>query len=52
MPNQDGTGPDGKGQMTGRKQGKCNTDKTNQENTNQENRGLGRGRGLRRRATF
>lgn len=47
MPNQDRTGPDGKGPMTGRKQGKCNDN-----NTNQENRGLGRGRGLRRRATI
>jgi len=42
MPGNDGTGPDGKGPMTGRGKGKCNSSK----NINNELRG----QGLRRRA--
>jgi len=44
MPNKDGTGPQGKGSMTGRKQGNCNPNKDNIQDT-------GRGLGLRKRAT-
>ena len=40
MPRMDGTGPSGKGSMTGRGMGKCNPD-----NKNSENRGFGGGRG-------
>ncbi len=43
MPRQDKTGPEGKGPMTGRGQGKCNPNR----NTENSNKGLG----LRRRAT-
>jgi hypothetical protein len=39
MPRMDGTGPLGKGPMTGRGMGKCD-----QENENSDNRGFGRGR--------
>ena len=42
MPRNDGTGPDGKGPMTGRGFGKCNPNKN--ENIDSK------GRGLRRRA--
>jgi len=45
MPRLDGTGPEGKGPMTGRKLGKCNTEK--KDNTSVApiaGRGLGRGR--------
>ena len=38
MPNQDGTGPEGKGSLTGRKRGKC-------EGAIPCPRGMGRGRG-------
>jgi len=44
MPNRDGTGPQGNGSMTGRKQGRCNPNKDNIQDT-------GRGLGLRKRAT-
>jgi hypothetical protein len=46
MPNKDGTGPEGKGPMTGRGLGRCNNDKEN----NNSKRGQGRGLGMRRRA--
>jgi len=47
MPNRDGTGPEGKGPMTGRKQGRC---KGNTEEEQRPRLGLGRrdGRGLGR----
>jgi len=44
MPRMDGTGPLGKGSMTGRGMGKCNTD-----NKDLESRGFGGGRGGCRR---
>ncbi|MEA3414469.1 MAG: DUF5320 domain-containing protein [Nanoarchaeota archaeon] len=55
MPNEDGTGPEGKGSKTGRQQGKCKESNPTNNNSNQENRprrrgiGLGRGMGLGRR---
>jgi hypothetical protein len=44
MPNRDGTGPDGKGSMTGMKRGRCNPERESVSQT--------KGRGLRRRATL
>ena len=41
MPNFDKTGPEGKGEMTGRKMGPCNPD-------NPRGRGFGRGCGMGR----
>jgi hypothetical protein len=38
MPNKDGTGPERKGSMTGRKMGNCNT---NQKDSFLRNKGLG-----------
>lgn len=47
MPNQDGTGPQGKGPMTGRKLGKCGDESSNRGgNGNGIGRGRGRGDGL------
>jgi len=54
MPNLDGTGPQGKGPLTGRRRGRCRDNQTTQveksENTSIEYRedvyGLGRGRRL------
>jgi len=40
MPNKDGTGPDGKGSGTGRRQGKCGAKNT--ENNDAKPRGGGR----------
>ncbi len=40
MPNLDGTGPNGKGQKTGRKRGKCEGDEN--EGAECSGRGLGR----------
>ena len=45
MPNKDGTGPEGKGPMTGRRQGRC---KDASETEVPPRRGLGRGQGLGR----
>jgi len=47
MPNQDGTGPNGKGPMTGRKLGKCNTtsDDKKEANNSPEMGCCGKGRG-------
>jgi len=42
MPNKDGTGPTGKGPLTGRKMGKC-------EGAEPQGRGCGMGRGRGRR---
>jgi hypothetical protein len=42
MPNKDGTGPEGKGSMTGMKRGKCNSDGSSVSPS--------KGMGLRRRA--
>lgn len=52
MPNKDGTGPEGKGPMTGRRMGKCpNQDAAARGPGRGLNRGIGRGagRGLGRR---
>jgi len=46
MPNQDGTGPEGKGPRTGRQLGDCKDAKP----VRGLRRGLGRGLGFRRRA--
>jgi len=45
MPNKDGTGPEGKGPMTGRRAGKC----PDVENDEYAAPGRGRGRGRRNR---
>jgi hypothetical protein len=42
MPNKDGTGPEGKGSMTGMKRGRCNPDRNSVSQT--------KGMGLRKRA--
>jgi len=47
MPNQDGTGPNGKGPQTGRGLGKCNSDV---KNLSQKPCGRGYGLGMRRQA--
>jgi hypothetical protein len=47
MSNRDGTGPEGKGSKTGRQMGNCNGAEPQSEFGS--GRGLGRGRGLRRR---
>ncbi|MBU0460615.1 MAG: DUF5320 domain-containing protein [Nanoarchaeota archaeon] len=46
MPNKDGTGPEGKGPLTGRHLGKC---KGAQPCPRGKGRGFGRGRGASRR---
>ena len=48
MPNRDGTGPEGKGPMTGRKQGRCNPNSDNNNNTFRRGQGRGLGRGFGR----
>jgi hypothetical protein len=45
MPNQDGTGPEGKGSLTGRKRGKCKG-ATPCQRKMRKCRGQGRGRGV------
>jgi len=49
MPNQDGTGPEGKGSLTGRKRGKCKGAVPCPRGMG-GGRGQGRGRGMGRRA--
>jgi len=45
MPNLDGTGPQGKGPLTGRKAGNCPGANARGVNRRGQGRGLGRGRG-------
>lgn len=45
MPNKDGTGPEGKGPMTGRKQGPCNTEEPTETNQSTQRPMRGRGQG-------
>jgi len=50
MPNQDGTGPEGKGSLTGRKKGKCEGATPCPRGKGMgRGRGQGRGRGMGRR---
>lgn len=46
MPRRDGTGPMGKGRMTGRGQGSCNPDRGSFSDNEQSRRSLGIGSGL------
>jgi hypothetical protein len=56
MPNFDGTGPEGRGPLTGRRRGRCRDEKTNQtekldiqtDSTGKSIFGFGRSRGRRR----
>ena len=48
MPNRDGTGPQGEGRLTGRRNGNCKTDKTEDKSFGQGN-GRGQGRGFKNR---
>jgi hypothetical protein len=45
MPNKDGTGPEGKGTLTGRRLGECKTQESSSEDQLQR-RGLGNRRGF------
>jgi hypothetical protein len=55
MPNLDGTRPEGRGSLTGRRRGRCREEKTNQteisdnktDSTGKSIYGFGRGRGRR-----
>jgi hypothetical protein len=54
MPNKDGTGPEGKGTLTGRRLGECKTQESSSEDKPQRRglgnrRGLGKGKGRRQR---
>lgn len=49
MPNLDGTGPEGKGPMTGRRRGKCRDSEKNRDQNKNE---YGMGRGRRGRGSF
>lgn len=49
MPSRDGTGPNGNGQMTGRKMGNCCPDQDFTNDNFNRGRGFGRGMGMGRR---
>ena len=52
MPNRDGTGPEGKGPLTGRQMGNCKEAKPIAGRRMGLGRGLGRSRGFRRNQTL
>ncbi len=49
MPNRDGSGPNGRGQMTGRGMGNCTSDREFADDFGYRGRGNGRGCGMGRR---